>query len=445
MSHPHLVDADGTSWGRLPEPPAALIVPFTGAVPNEHPYLPYGAGRSYGDVCLNDGATLVAMTAYDDLFEMDAVRGELRVAAGCTVAEVHQKIIPLGWHLPVIPGTQWVTIGGAVANDIHGKNHHRDGSFGCHVLELELLRSDEGGVRCSPTQRADLFFATIGGMGLTGIITWVRLGLVPITSSAIQCQSIKTTSMVETVQVLQASDDEWLYSVAWIDLATSAARAGRGHVLVGRHASAEHGLEPPALRQSHGWLAPLARPFLRPTTVRLGNAAKYHGQRQPKRSSIMRHGAFFHPLDAIRGWNRVYDPKGFVQYQFVISDEEPVVTSVLTTMTSVLHEANLVPYLAVLKRFGPRSSGGVMSFPRPGWTLAIDLPWGGRPMLHALNRLDHIVLEHGGRVYLAKDARLETSMFRAMYPQWSHFSELHDPAVASTMWRRLQMTTKGYQ
>lgn len=439
-------DAVGTSWGRLPEPPAAAFVPFSGVLPEDRPYLPYGAGRSYGDVCLNDGATLVAMTEHHRILEFDQQLGTLVVESGCTIAQVHQTIIPSGWHLPVIPGTQWVTIGGAVANDIHGKNHHRDGSFGCHVLELELLRSDEGVVRCSPTQRSDLFYATIGGMGLTGIITWVKVRLMPIPSAQIQTESIKTSSMAETVDVLLASDEQWLYSVAWVDLATRSGCAGRGHVLVGQHASAEHGLQPPSLRQSYGWLAPVARPFLQPTTVRLGNSIKYHGQRTPVRSSVMDHGAFFHPLDAIRGWNRVYDPKGFVQYQFVIPEEEASeVGKVLSSITTVLHEADLVPYLAVLKRFGPRSSGGVMSFPRPGWTLAMDLPWSGRPMLHALNRLDAMVLERGGRVYLAKDARLETAMFRAMYPQWTRFSELLDPAVSSTMWRRLQLTTKGYQ
>lgn len=433
----HSTPENITSWGGLPEPPATCVVPFdsTTLATLDQPYLAYGAGRSYGDVCLNDGGTIIAMNQHAEILHFDAEHGILRVQSGCTIASIHHVTIPAGWHVPVVPGTQWVTIGGAVANDIHGKNHHHAGSFGCHVRCLSLIRSDHNPMMCSREEQVELFQATIGGMGLTGIIDWVELQLAPLSSSILSVQSVKTMSLRETMQVLRDADDQWPYSVAWIDLTASGHRRGRGHVLVGRHATADHGLDAPSLEQSRGWLPKVSRPFLQASTVRIAHAIKFHAQRSAVRDTTMSYRAFFHPLDGIQNWNHVYGPQGFVQYQFVVPDDAG--ESVINAVMAELDTEGMTPYLSVLKRFGSRSSGGILSFPQPGWTLAIDLPWKGARLRSALDACDGHVVRHGGRVYAAKDARMAGSLFRVMYPQWQRFEEIRDPAISSRFWRRM--------
>lgn len=430
------------SWGRYPvaQPSTVADLAWTQDLDLQRlrgPVLAYGKGRSYGDVCLNGDGTLLAMEQCSRIRSFDRERGVITAEAGLTIQELLRVVVPHGWFVPVTPGTKYVTLGGAIANDVHGKNHHRVGTFGCHVLAFTLVRTDGSTLACTPTTHADMFAATIGGLGLTGVITTVTLQLIPIASRMIDEESIKARSLREVIDLTIASDDAWDYTVSWIDVLATGRSLGKGLVLRGNFSTVHDGtLTAP-------WKEPLLRiPFEGPTwllskpTIALFNTVWYRKQigRMHRRHIDLE--PFFYPLDAVDRWNLLYGRRGMMQYQCVVPLDggEDAMRRILSTMQS----GGISSFLAVLKMFGNVRSPGIMSFPRPGLTLTLDMPIGGKRMFDALDRCDAIVHDMGGRIYPAKDARVHGAMFRAMYAsELKAFQPFIDPGMSSTFWRRV--------
>lgn len=426
------------SWGRIPKAPPARVVPLSrpGVLPDDESLLAYGRGRSYGDACLNGGGTLLDTAALNEVIAFDAETGRLRAEAGMTLAEVLARIVPHGWFLPVTPGTQIVTLGGAVANDVHGKNHHRAGTFGRFVTALELVRSSGERLELTPNgEHAELFRATVGGLGLTGLITWVEIQLLRIESDAIDQTSTRFETLEAFFELSERANARSPYVVAWLDTLRP---EGRGLLMEGDHATGpDTRLPQPDAVPSPLVSLPLDAPdwALNRLTVRAFNTLYYHKQRQLETRSRTHYRPFFYPLDAVGDWNRGYGKRGFYQYQFVVpfTDSDVAVREVLGRLA----RAGAGSFLAVLKTFGDVPSPGLMSFPRPGVTLALDLPNRGPETVRLLHGCDAIVREAGGAVYPAKDACMTPDSFRAYFPQWERFSTFIDPAFSSSFWRRV--------
>jgi len=430
------------SWGRLPKatPAAVKRVDWRSEVADLDfgplPGLPYGLGRSYGDTCLNDGGLLIDTTHLARLIDFDSERGILRAEAGLSLEQLLAVIVPRGWFLPVSPGTQFVTLGGAVANDIHGKNHHRAGTFGCHVRRFELWRSDGSRRECSPDENAELFRATIGGMGLTGLITWVEIRLARIPSPQLQMERIRFRSFDEYLALETESNADYEYTVSWIDCLRSGPIRGlfqRANFTQSRSAPAPGGH---ATQHRRLLRVPFDLPgfVLNATTVRLFNESIFHLQREDRISRVTPYARFFYPLDSVLNWNRIYGKRGFYQYQFLVpSQSEDAFREILSRIGSS-HQGS---FLVVLKKFGAIPSPGWMSFPREGLTLALDFPNRGPATLDLLEGLDRLVLQAGGCVYPAKDARMSAASFQLYYPQWKEFSRTIDPKFSSSFWRRV--------
>jgi len=392
--------------------------------------LPYGLGRSYGDSCLNEGRGLVECSRMNRILGFDMEQGVLFCECGVSLSDILDVCVPKGWFLPVTPGTRFVTVGGAIANDVHGKNHHRAGTFGCHVQRLGLYRSDRGFLECSPERNADLFCATIGGLGLTGIIAWSEIRLRPIQGPKIDAEAIPFASLDEFLALCNESDESFEYTVAWID-AFSGGEA-RGIFFRGNH-SAEPGTMP---LQEGGPRVPFAFPewMLNPFAVKFFNHGYYSWNSFRKGRSVVSYEPFFYPLDTIRQWNLVYGKRGFLQYQCVIP------TNCLPAFKEVLElirAAGTGSFLGVMKRFGEVTSPGMMSFPRPGLTLALDFPMRGERTLQLMSDLDRVVQESGGALYPAKDARMSSAIFKMSFPKWSDFQSYVDPKLSSSFWRRV--------
>lgn len=427
-----------TSWGGTIASAPVGVEPLTNQLPTECKtgLLVHGLGRSYGDVCLNNGGLILRANGSGDTIDFNPMSGVLKASSGVDIQTINSHTIPHGWIVRVLPGTSQVTLGGAIANDIHGKNHYRQGTFGCHVRSFTLLKSD-GVVRlCSPSEHSDLFAATVGGLGLTGAILDVELQLLKITSSNVEAISVKTDSLQDTLDVLEEADREAEYTVAWVDLMGSQSTWGRGHVLIGNHAPAGKGLEELKSLPRSSRLPDIGRAVMNRTTVSIGNVLRYNMQLKRKKFLQLSLNEFFHPLDGIVGWNRAYGSRGFFQYQFVVPDSQAG-SFALRGILSELANQSIPPYLAVVKRFGTVASPGLMSFPMPGITIAIDIPNVGPQVLDALSNCDALLLECGGRVYPAKDARMSSSDFKRMYPQWEQLEQLRDPAFSSSFWRRM--------
>jgi FAD/FMN-containing dehydrogenase len=397
--------------------------------------LAVGLGRSYGDTALNAGGGLINMTGLDRIQSFDAETGVLRAEAGASIDSILSLVVPQGWFLATTPGTRFVTLGGAVANDIHGKNHHRAGSFGCCVRRLGLLRSDGTHLDLDAMTGGALFAATIGGLGLTGIITWVEIDLVRIGSSAISVERTAFGSIREFVSLAADASASHEHTVAWIDCASRGNAFGRG--IFQRANWAEGGeLQPHADKQRMSFPFDAPSLALNKLSVRAFNALYWRAQKAGPALANQHYGNFFYPLDAIGRWNRFYGPKGFYQYQCVIPFEsaEPATTQLLGQISS----AGAGSFLAVLKTLGDRKSPGYLSFPRAGVTLALDFPNRGTRTLELLARLDRVVLEAGGRLYPAKDGRMPASVFRACYADnLEAFQAQVDPKFCSDFWRRV--------
>jgi FAD/FMN-containing dehydrogenase len=437
------------SWGRYhrfshevarPVEERAVMAAL-GATPR-HPVLPFGMGRSYGDSCLNDGGTLIDTRSLDRFIDFDRDTGVLTCQAGvrlATILDVISRRAEPGaiWFPAVSPGTKFITVGGAIANDVHGKNHHTAGTFGEHVLSLRLARSDGSVLTCGPTENEALFRATIGGLGLTGVILDVRLQLRLVPSLTLEVEDIRVDSLDEFYRLSEDSLADWEYTAAWIDCLASGASLGRGIHTRARHAPT--GLGTSSARSStRGLTVPVSAPngMLNNTFVKIFNAV-YHRKlagRKTVRRLVDFESVFF-PLDAINDWNRLYGDAGFFQYQSAVP--EATGRQATRDQLRLIAEAGQGSFLAVLKTFGARQSPGILSFPIAGTTLALDFPNRGRPTLDLLERLDRVTADAGGRVYPAKDGRVGAAAFQASYPNWRDLAAHADPAFSSSFWRRV--------
>jgi decaprenylphospho-beta-D-ribofuranose 2-oxidase len=406
--------------------------------------IPRGLGRSYGDAAQLSGGVVLNNRSLGGIGDI-AANGVVRVGAGVSIDELLAVTIPLGWFIPVTPGTRQVTLGGAIAADVHGKNHHRDGSLGDHVLEMRLV-TPTGTFTVSPTLEPDLFWATIGGMGLTGVVTSLTIRLLKIETDKVTVDTTRYSHLDDVMAAMVSGDDDYRYSVAWVDCMTKGARMGRAILTRGDHVK-RRDLESTSLKAPAP--ARLRVPFdapsglLNPLSIRAFNEAWFRSAPAQRRGEQQSLGSFFHPLDGVRDWNRLYGRRGFVQYQFAVPDahSECVVRAI-----EALSSSGVPSFLAVLKRFGP-ANHGLLSFPVEGWTLALDLPVGPDALPEILDALDEMVIEAGGRVYLAKDARLTPEAMRVMYPRLPEFIEIKnrvDPRhqLVSDLARRLQIVGK---
>jgi L-gulonolactone oxidase len=431
---------DYASWGRVVRAPHQVWRPnfldeldaFAKADPSGAPWLPVGLRRSYGDTPLNAGGRLIDMTGLDRLISFDREKGVLRCEAGASIDDLLQVLVPRGWFLPTTPGTRFVTMGGAVANDVHGKNHHQAGSMGCHVQNLTLARSDSAPRRLAPGD--ELFDATLGGLGLTGLITEVELQLAPIGSAFLDVERIAFSNVAEFFGLAEASAADFEHTVAWIDCANGGRALGRG---IFQRANWREDGELVAHARSAGpaMFLDLPRGVLNGTTVRLFNSAYNSLQQRGDRVSKVHYAPFFYPLDSIRHWNRMYGKDGLYQYQCVV----PPATARDATaeLVRIIAASGAASFLAVLKTFGRRQSGGLLSFPMQGATLALDFANRGQETLDLMARLDCVVAEAGGHLYPAKDGRISAAMFQAGYPAWEKMQELKDPAISSDFWKRV--------
>jgi FAD/FMN-containing dehydrogenase len=447
------------SWGRV-QPTPQQVVPMhdrtalLAAVLNEADeaarssgahatpkVLPFGNGRSYGDSNLNRGGILLDMRPLDRIIEFDARTGVLTCEAGVLLSAILHRFVPLGWFPAVTPGTQFITVGGAIANDVHGKNHHRAGSFGNHVVRFELLRSDGRRIVCAPQENPDWFAATIGGLGLTGVITWVMLQLRPVASPYLDCETIRFRSLDEFFDLSAASEAEYEHSVSWIDCAFAGKRLGRGLFTRGNHAGADlsPSLAPVAerARSERLWRVPFSPPFslVNSFTLKAFNSAYFHRQRGDRARMLQHYRPFFYPLDTLLEWNRIYGPRGFYQYQCVIPNQHA--RRGVRSLLEAIAASGMGSILAVLKQFGAPRSCGMLSFPMPGTTLALDFPNRGLRLHQLFEELDRVVLESGGRLYPAKDGRMGPEAFKSGYQRWREFVGYVDPRFSSDFWRRV--------
>ncbi|MFF0010492.1 FAD-binding protein [Streptomyces sp. NPDC005374] len=426
--------------------------------------IPRGLGRAYGDAAQNAGGAVFDMTGLDRVHAIDADGGTVLCDAGVSLHRLMEVLLPLGWFVPVTPGTRYVTVGGAIGADIHGKNHHVAGSFSRHVLSFELLTADGGirTVRCG----TPLFDATTGGMGLTGMILTATVQLQPVETSLMSVDTERARDLDDLMARLTATDHDYRYSVAWIDLLARGAATGRAVLTRGDHAPLE-ALEHPGLSGTRAARGPgtpgagtrarrdplafrtprfpappafLPEGLLNPMTVGLFNEFWYRKAPRARTGRLQRISAFFHPLDGVPHWNRIYGRGGFVQYQFVVGHgQEEALHRIVRRVC-----AHRCPsFLAVLKRFGDADPGW-LSFPVPGWTLAMDIPAGLPGLGTLLDALDEEVAAAGGRVYLAKDSRLRPELIASMYPRLDDFRELRaelDPrgVFTSDLSRRLTL------
>lgn len=426
-----------SAWNRL-ERPLHIVHPITdprqaaGTLARHHPGIAYGMGRSYGDACLNPGGHAWLTGGLDHLVAFDAATGILQCESGALLRDILRMAIPRGWALPVVPGTQLVTVGGAIANDVHGKNHHRFGSFGDHVLGLRLQRTDGEVIDCGPDRQADWFAATVGGLGLTGLIVEATLQLRRVPGPWLDTETVAFDDLAGFFALSQASADAWEYTVAWIDCIGR--HAGRGLFLRANHVAATRDAAPaPARQRRFPFEPPLS--LVNRVTLRGFNAAYFHRHRLAAGRRLAPMEAYFHPLDAIGDWNRMYGPHGFYQYQCVVPPA--AAADGVREMLREIAQAGQGSFLAVLKQFGERSSAGMLGFPRPGTTLALDFPNLGGPTRALLARLDAIVGAAGGGLYPAKDARMPRSLFERAQPRLAEFRRHRDPGTCSGLSRRL--------
>ncbi|HTD93175.1 MAG TPA: FAD-binding oxidoreductase [Chitinophagaceae bacterium] len=407
------------------------------------PFIPRGNGRCYGDASL--GETTISALKFDKILSFDTANGLFECQSGITLDQVLEVVVPKGWFLPVTPGTKLITVGGAVASDVHGKNHHVDGSFSNHIAEMDIVLGTGETLTCSPTMNADLFVATCGGMGLTGMSTRVKFGLKKIATSYIKQKQLKAENLQEVIRLFEEYKD-YTYSVAWIDCLKKGKHFGRSILILGEHATEE---ELPAKYRGEPLRLPKKKsinfPFNLPSwvlntfTVKMFNFLYYGKNFKKEINNVVSYEPFFYPLDAIQHWNRGYGKKGFVQYQFVVPLEgKQGLVEILERISS----RGMGSFLAVLKVFGKQES--IISFPEEGYTLALDFPV-RKGLFEFLDELDKIVLQYGGRLYMSKDARMHPDVLRAGYPGLDKFKEIvhkYNPAgkVRSIQSDRLLLT-----
>ncbi len=451
----HFATRPVTGWGRYPVTTSDVYRPErmsdVRSIVGEHvqpTLIARGYGRSYGDAALNTASGVISSERLDRFLAFDESTGELKCEAGTRLKDILDVFVPRGWFLPVTPGTKYPSLAGSFACDVHGKNHHCDGSISRHVTEIELLLASGETVRCTKDDNADLFWATAGGMGLTGIILTVTLKLQPIETAYISVDFVRTRDLAETMELCESGDDAYRYSVCWIDCLASGKALGRSVLMRGDHARIDQlpagkAKTPLAFRRKPDVTVPFDFPnwAINPLTVKTFNFFYYHSHPKQKNGAIVDYDSYFYPLDAALEWNRIYGNRGFLQYQPVF----PLETSrrALTKTLEILAESRIASFLAVLKRFGPQE--GLLSFPMPGYTLALDIPASSPRLFETLKKLDDLVLAEGGRIYLGKDARMTADAFARMYPKlddWKRIKRQVDPdnVFSSDLSRRVGLT-----
>jgi FAD/FMN-containing dehydrogenase len=380
------------------------------------------------------------MRPLDRFLSADWSAGTLTAEAGVTLEEILAVAIPHGWFLPVTPGTQYATLGGAIANDVHGKNHHRAGTFGRFVRGFDLARSDGSRRWCSTAENPEWFAATVGGLGLTGVVLEAEIALKRIASPNVAVETVRYGSLDEFFSLSTESDRDYEYTVAWVDSRASGRGLGRGLFMRGNHAAAMTRERP----HPHGrrLAVPVELPFALINRTTLGAFNFLYYRRGPRRRrSVVHYDPYFYPLDAILDWNRIYGPRGLTQYQCVVPEADG-----LAAMREILGRVAAArdgSFLSILKRFGAVDSPGLMSFPRPGLTLTLDFPIRGKDTFALLDRLDEVVRAAGGAVYPAKDARMSGDSFRSYFPRWREFARFVDPRFSSSFWRRVTAGVEG--
>jgi FAD/FMN-containing dehydrogenase len=392
--------------------------------------LPYGLGRSYGDSCLNASRELIDCRRLNRILGFDESTGLLRCEGGVSLSDILDVFLPRGWFPPVTPGTRFVTVGGAIANDVHGKNHHRAGTFGAHVHQIGLHRANDGLVICNPEENADMLRATIGGLGLTGVIAWADIQLKRVAGPWIDSESVPFQSLNAFLDLSRESNDRFEYTVAWLDC--FAGRKPRGIFFRGNH-SLDPGKQ---FRPRRGPKLPFALPggMLNRYSVRALNGAYYRMHSARRDTAVVAYDSFFYPLDSVRQWNLLYGRQGFLQYQCVIPEAN---AEAVEELLDRIARSGMGSFLGVLKQFGSAPAAGMLSFPRPGITIALDFAMRGERTLRLMQSLDEVVQQSGGALYPAKDARMSTALFEASFPHWRRFVPYIDPKMSSSFWRRV--------
>jgi decaprenylphospho-beta-D-ribofuranose 2-oxidase len=443
-----------TGWGRTAATMAEVYQPRSPddvsallAVTDGRGAVARGLGRSYGDAAQNGGGEVLDMTTMATVQAVDLERGLVAAEGGVSLDRLMRSLVPLGWFVPVTAGTRHVTVGGAIAADIHGKNHHRDGSFCSHVESLTLQTADRT-VVAGPGSEPEIFWATAGGMGLTGVVTDAVVRMLPIQTSMIRQDTERADNLDQVMALMESGDDGYRYSVAWVDCVARGASLGRSVLTRGDHAEID---ELPASKRgkalAFGPKTPLAAPswmpsgLVRPVTERAFNELWFRRAPAREHGRLIGLAAFFHPLDVLSGWNRVYGRRGFLQYQLAVPFGAE---DVLRTAIESLQRAGTPSSLGVLKRFG-KGDAGHLSFPIPGWTLTLDVAVGDVRLARILDLLDEIVAAAGGRIYLAKDSRMRPELVGRMYPrlaEWQKVQMRLDPGgvFQSDLSRRLRLT-----
>ncbi len=444
-----------SGWGRFPVETCNVYRPDSrrqlAAVlesSSQPSLISYGMGRSYGDAPLNAQGGVICHSRLNRFLAFDGQSGVLECEAGVSLAEILRYFLPHGFFLPVTPGTKFVTVGGAIAADVHGKNHHQDGTFGNFVLDFKLLTPKGGILSCSANNNREIFWATLGGMGLTGVILSARMKLRPVESAWMQVDYQQAANLEDALRMMTESDIRYQYSVAWIDCLATGRHMGRAVLMRGNHAPVKElpasMRDPLAEAPRRRWTLPFDFPSLalNSLTVRAFNTLYYNLHRNAVQKLVDLE-TFFYPLDAIDHWNRLYGRRGFVQYQSAL----PLAGGLegLKKVLTRLAQSRRASFLAVLKRFG-KSNPGLLSFPMEGYTLALDLPVASG-LIPLLRELDGLVLDYGGRIYLAKDALMTAPTFAAMYPRVEQFREIKnriDPGglFSSSQARRLGIVPK---
>jgi decaprenylphospho-beta-D-ribofuranose 2-oxidase len=438
-----------TGWGNYPVAEGFVSRPENLRYFNDLPdkVIARGYGRSYGDAALNTERTTVLMERLNRFRHFDSKTGVLTAEAGVSIEEVLDVFVPRGWFVSVTPGTKYVTLGACVACDVHGKNHHHEGSFSNFVLGIELILADGSRRKCSPAENTELFWATVGGMGLTGIISEVTIQLQAISSAYMRVQHHSAKNLDSILHLLDTPEYDDRYSVAWIDCLAKGKELGKSVLMRGHHASAS---ELDDIKGNlYAWKQPRRHsvPFqfpswvLNPWTVQMFNKAYYAVQSRKTEPFTCDYDQFFYPLDSVGQWNRIYGKRGFLQYQFLFPDK--TAREGLKLILEQLSKQRRASFLAVLKRFGPEGQG-LLSFPSAGYTLALDIPFPSGELICFLHELDEIVLKHSGRIYLAKDSCMKAVTFRQMYPryqEWLAIKDAVDPGrrFTSDLSRRLQI------
>lgn len=400
-------------------------------IKSDHQGLAYGMGRSYGDVCLNPKGLLWHTVGLDRFISFDMTTGRLVCEAGVLLRDIQRVFIPQGWILPVTPGTQMVTVGGAIANDVHGKNHHFAGSFGNHLHRLTIARTDGTGIECGPTLLPEWFSATVGGIGLTGVIVEVELQLVPVVSPWLNSETLPFEGLSEFFRLAHASEADWQYTVSWIDCLAKG--QVRGLFMRANPGEQDENTPPKNRALTLPFVPPVS--LVNPFSLKLFNQFYFNSKKNQTGLKKVYYEPFFYPLDHVRHWNRMYGRKGFFQYQTVIPPETGI--DAIQAMLDEIARSNEGSFLSVLKTFGTKQSVGMLSFPKPGVTLALDFPNKNTQTQKLFERLDAIVREAGGRNYLAKDARMPKALFEMGYPRLQEFLRYKDPGISSAMSRRL--------